>query len=68
MEGPHPPYFWRWNETIGPIINRPGRPGTWGYPNTDGLGLIEMMEVGPHPFLISLKPFPLLMFASGVIR
>lgn len=24
--------------------DRPGRQGNWGYPNTDGLGLIEYME------------------------
>jgi alpha-N-arabinofuranosidase len=44
MEGLSAPYQWKWNETIGPIINRPGRPGTWGYVNTDGLGLLEMMQ------------------------
>ena len=27
---------WLWNETIGPLTERPGRPGTWGYQNTDG--------------------------------
>ena len=21
---------WKWNETIGPLVDRPGRPGTWG--------------------------------------
>jgi alpha-N-arabinofuranosidase len=45
LEGIASPYRWKWNETIGPIINRPGRPGTWGYVNTDGLGLLEMMQV-----------------------
>ena len=25
---------WVWNNTIGPIIDRPGRQGTWGYYNT----------------------------------
>lgn len=45
LEGLSAPYQWKWNETIGPIINRPGRPGTWGYVNTDGLGLLEMMQV-----------------------
>lgn len=63
-EGDEPPYHWKWNETIGPLIDRPGRPGnhefllikpcrtiystnqgTWGYENTDGLGLVEYMEV-----------------------
>ena len=34
---------WKWWETIGPLINRPGRPGDWSYYNTDGLGLMEYM-------------------------
>jgi alpha-N-arabinofuranosidase len=45
MEGPNAPYRWIWDKTIGPVINRPGFPGTWGYFNTDGLGLLEMMQV-----------------------
>jgi alpha-N-arabinofuranosidase len=45
LEGIGSPYQWKWNKTIGPIIDRPGRPGTWGYYNTDGLGLLEMMQV-----------------------
>ena len=35
---------WKWNETIGPLINRPGRVGTWNYYNTDGFGLLEFLE------------------------
>lgn len=38
---------WKWNETIGPLKDRPGRPGTWGYQNTDGIGLIEYLDVRP---------------------
>ena len=34
---------WKWWETIGPLENRPGRIGTWGYYNTDGLGLMEYL-------------------------
>ncbi|GAB7342511.1 hypothetical protein MBLNU457_g0701t1 [Dothideomycetes sp. NU457] len=44
LEGNSPPNLWKWNQTIGPLKNRPGRPGTWGYENTDGLGLIEYMH------------------------
>ncbi|KAF2103488.1 putative vacuolar segregation protein [Rhizodiscina lignyota] len=55
LEGNDPPYYWRWNETIGPLEDRPGRPGTWGYENTDGLGLIEYMnwcdDLGMEPIL-----------------
>ncbi|CAN8100396.1 unnamed protein product [Discula destructiva] len=43
LEGNSAPYKWNWNETLGDLKNRPGRPGTWNYPNTDGLGLIEYM-------------------------
>lgn len=35
---------WKWNETIGPLINRPGREDPWGYPQTDGLGLHEYFD------------------------
>nr|BDS32887.1 GH51 alpha-L-arabinofuranosidase [Gloeophyllum trabeum] len=46
---------WKWNETIGPIENRPGRVGDWGYPNTDGLGLLEYLnwaeDIGAEPIL-----------------
>ncbi|KZP01928.1 glycoside hydrolase family 51 protein, partial [Athelia psychrophila] len=34
---------WQWNATVGALIDRPGRVGDWGYPNTDGLGLYEYM-------------------------
>ena len=36
---------WKWANTIGDLTERPGRQGTWGYYNTDGLGLIEYMQV-----------------------
>ncbi|KAE8167620.1 glycoside hydrolase superfamily [Aspergillus tamarii] len=45
MEGNSSPYYWKWNETIGSLIDRPGRPGTWGDINTDGFGLLEMMQM-----------------------
>lgn len=35
---------WQWNATVGPLVNRPGRQGDWGYVNTDGLGLLEYLE------------------------
>ena len=34
---------WKWKDTIGPLKDRPGRQGTWEYPNTDALGLMEYM-------------------------
>lgn len=45
LEGQSAPYRLKWNETIGAIIDRPGFPSTWGYYNTNGLGLLEMMQV-----------------------
>ncbi|TVY83677.1 Alpha-L-arabinofuranosidase A [Lachnellula suecica] len=44
IEGDSYHYPWRWNETLGPLAERPGRPGTWGYENTDGLGLVEYLN------------------------
>lgn len=26
---------WQWNATVGPLIDRPGRVGDWGYTNTE---------------------------------
>ena len=33
-----------WKKTIGPIDQRPGHQGPWGYRSTDGFGLLEMLE------------------------
>ncbi|KAL7269769.1 hypothetical protein RUND412_007554 [Rhizina undulata] len=35
---------WQWKKNIGPLINRPGRPGDWTYYNSDGLGYLEFLE------------------------
>ncbi|KZT10497.1 glycoside hydrolase family 51 protein [Laetiporus sulphureus 93-53] len=46
---------WQWNVTVGPLLDRPGRVGDWGYVNTDGLGLLEYLtffeDVGMEPFM-----------------
>ena len=26
---------WQWNATVGPLVDRPGRMGDWGYVNTE---------------------------------
>ena len=44
LEGYSVAQRWIWNETIGPLTDRPGRPGTWEYYNTDGFGLLEFLE------------------------
>ncbi|KAK6538407.1 hypothetical protein TWF694_011283 [Orbilia ellipsospora] len=55
LEGQSPPYWWKWNETLGDLIDRPAYPGPWGYVNTLGLGLIEYMRwtdlMGLEPLL-----------------
>ncbi|KAL5372659.1 hypothetical protein DPSP01_013320 [Paraphaeosphaeria sporulosa] len=60
VEGNSAPYWWNWTETIGPLTNRPGFPGTWGYENTNGLGLIEYML-----WAEDLKMEPVLAVWSG---
>jgi hypothetical protein len=37
-EGASEDLRWKWNQTIGSLEDRPGRPGDWTYYNTDGLG------------------------------
>ncbi len=32
-----------WKKTIGPLENRPGHRGPWGYRSTDGMGLMEFL-------------------------
>jgi alpha-N-arabinofuranosidase len=32
-----------WKETLGPLEDRPGHQGTWGYRSSDGLGLMEFL-------------------------
>jgi len=55
IEGEEPPWFYKWNQTLGPLTDRPGRPGTWSYENTDGLGLVEYLwwcqDLGMEPIL-----------------
>ncbi|KAJ5555861.1 Glycoside hydrolase superfamily [Penicillium sp. DV-2018c] len=55
MEGDSIEGRWKWNETIGPLKDRPGRATTWQYEETLGLGLVEYMEwcddLGMEPIL-----------------
>lgn len=44
LEGNTLTTFWKWNETIGPLKDRPGMPNVWNYQITYGLGLVEYME------------------------
>ncbi|KAK0649122.1 glycoside hydrolase superfamily [Cercophora newfieldiana] len=36
--------WWKWNETIGDLKDRPGMAGVWEYQLTTGMGLVEYME------------------------
>ncbi|KAK0644732.1 putative alpha-L-arabinofuranosidase A [Lasiodiplodia hormozganensis] len=60
LEGVSPENRWKWNETLGPLQNRPGRQGTWTYPNTDALGLVEYFE-----WCIDMKLTPVLGVWAG---
>jgi alpha-L-arabinofuranosidase len=44
-----------WKKTIGPITQRPGHPGPWGYRSSDGMGLMEFLlwceDMGAEPVL-----------------
>ncbi len=33
-----------WKKMIGPLIDRPTHPTTWGYHSSDGMGLLEFLE------------------------
>ncbi|GFZ49473.1 hypothetical protein JCM24511_07593 [Saitozyma sp. JCM 24511] len=44
LEGESTQTRWKWWEQIGPLKDRPGRVGDWGYYNTGGLGLVEFMH------------------------
>ena len=35
---------WDWKDTLGPLKNRPGFQGVWGFQQTHGLGLVEYLE------------------------
>ncbi|KAF2145286.1 glycoside hydrolase family 51 protein [Aplosporella prunicola CBS 121167] len=55
LEGASAERRWKWNNTIGPLENRPGRQGDWGYGNSDALGLVEYLfwcdDMGLEPIL-----------------
>ena len=44
LEGITIPDRFQWKQTLGPIEQRPGHLGTWGYRSDDGLGLLEFLE------------------------
>lgn len=44
LEGDTVEERFKWKETIGPLVDRPGHPSPWKYASTDGLGLLEFLE------------------------
>lgn len=44
LEGNSVPDHFPWKKTVGPIEDRPGHNGPWGYRSTDGLGLLEYLK------------------------
>ncbi|KAI0879797.1 glycoside hydrolase family 51 protein [Annulohypoxylon maeteangense] len=44
LEGLSNRTWWDWKNTLGPLKNRPGFSGVWGYQQTNGLGLVEYLE------------------------
>lgn len=44
LEGDYINERFNWYETVGDISKRPGHRNPWGYPSTDGFGLLEYLE------------------------
>lgn len=55
LEGPLITDAFPWKTTLGPLENRPGHKGSWGYRPTDGMGLLEFLlwceDMGAEPLL-----------------
>ena len=49
-----------WKNTIGPLTQRPGHQGPWGYRSSDGMGLLEFLE-----WCEDLKVQPVLAVFAG---
>lgn len=60
LEGPKLTDAFPWKTTLGPLENRPGHNGSWGYRATDGMGLLEFLE-----WCEDLKMEPLLAVYAG---
>ncbi|KAJ4992472.1 alpha-l-arabinofuranosidase a [Stagonosporopsis vannaccii] len=44
LEGLENDTYWDWKDTLGPLKERPGFQGVWGYQQTHGLGMMEYLE------------------------
>jgi alpha-L-arabinofuranosidase len=60
VEGNNIRSYFDWKKTIGPLVDRPTHPSTWGYHSTDGMGLLEFLE-----WCEDLKMEPVLAVFAG---
>jgi alpha-N-arabinofuranosidase len=60
LEGPYLGDAYPWKTTLGPLEQRPGHTGSWGYRASDGMGLLEFLE-----WCEDLKMEPLLAVFAG---
>lgn len=44
LEGLTNATYWDWKDSLGPLRERPGFQGVWGYQQTHGLGMMEYLE------------------------
>lgn len=55
LEGPLITDAFPWKQTLGPLEQRPGHRGSWGYRPSDGMGLLEFLlwceDIGAEPLL-----------------
>lgn len=55
LEGPLLTDAFPWKQTLGPLEQRPGHKGSWGYRPSDGMGLLEFLywceDMGAEPLL-----------------
>lgn len=55
LEGPLITDAFPWKQTLGPLEQRPGHKGSWGYRASDGMGLLEFLlwceDTGAEPLL-----------------
>ena len=55
LEGDTVATRFEWKKTLGPLVDRPGHAGPWGYRSTDGMGLLEFLlwceDMGAEPVL-----------------
>lgn len=44
LEGLTNATYWDWKDSLGPLRERVGFQGVWGYQQTHGLGMMEYLE------------------------